>query len=108
MSSPIAVSDASFESDVLQSDLPVLVDFWAPWCAPCRIVGPVVEEIAQDFDGKLKVAKVNTDENTSRANSLGIRGIPTLIVFKDGKEFDRVVGAVPKAQLQQLVERAMA
>lgn len=101
------VTDASFETDVLQSDVPVLVDFWAPWCAPCRIVGPVVEEIAGEYNGKLKVGKVNTDENPTRANSLGIRGIPTLILFKDGKEADRVVGAVPKAMLTQMLDRVI-
>ena len=101
------VTDASFEADVLKSDVPVLVDFWAPWCAPCRIVGPVVEEIAGEYSGKLKVGKVNTDENQMRANSLGIRGIPTLILFKDGKEADRVVGAVPKAMLTQMIDRSI-
>jgi len=102
-----SITDASFEKDVLQSDLPVLVDFWAPWCAPCRIVGPVVEEIASQYNGKLKVGKVNTDEDAMRANMLGIRGIPTLILFKDGKEADRVVGAVPKAMLTQMIDRAI-
>lgn len=101
------VTDASFEADVLNSDVPVLVDFWAPWCAPCRIVGPVVEEIAGEYGGKIKVGKVNTDENQTRAGSLGIRGIPTLILFKDGKEADRVVGAVPKAMLTQMIDRAI-
>ncbi len=101
----LAVSDATFEQDVLKSDVPVLVDFWAPWCAPCRIVGPIVEEIGDEYDGKIKVAKVNTDENPTQATALGIRGIPTLILFKDGAEADRVVGAVPKAMLTQFVER---
>jgi thioredoxin len=105
MATPLAVSDATFEQDVLKSEVPVLVDFWAPWCAPCRIVGPIVEEIAGDFEGKIKVAKVNTDENPTNAGSLGIRGIPTLILFKGGQEADRVVGAVPKAMLTQFVER---
>ncbi|GBE30392.1 MAG TPA: thioredoxin [Bacteroidetes bacterium] len=105
MAQPMAVTDASFDQDVLKSDVPVLVDFWAPWCAPCRIVGPIVEEIAGNYEGKIKVGKVNTDENPNQAGSLGIRGIPTLIIFKDGKEADRVVGAVPKAQLTEFVER---
>jgi thioredoxin 1 len=104
---PVHVTDNSFEADVLNSDIPVLVDFWAPWCAPCRMVGPVVEELAGEYDGKLRVAKVNTDENPNRANELGIRGIPTLIVFKGGKEVDRVVGAVPKQMLTQLVDKAI-
>ena len=103
----MSVTDNSFEQDVLKSDLPVLVDFWAPWCAPCRFVGPVVEEIAGEYDGKIKVGKVNTDDNPNRANSLGIRGIPTLIVFKDGVEAGRVVGAVPKAQLTEMIDKAI-
>ncbi|MBS1261838.1 MAG: Thioredoxin 1 [Calditrichaeota bacterium] len=107
MSEANVVSDATFDDVVLKSDKPVLVDFWAPWCAPCRIVSPIVEEIAQEFEGKLSVAKVNTDENPARANSLGIRGIPTLILFKNGEEADRVVGAMPKAHLKQMVERAI-
>jgi len=104
---PVHVTDNSFEADVLNSDIPVLVDFWAPWCAPCRMVGPVVEELAGEYDGKLRVAKVNTDENPNRANALGIRGIPTLIVFKGGEEVDRVVGAVPKPMLAQMVDKAI-
>lgn len=107
MAEPTHVSDATFEQEILNSDIPVLVDFWAPWCAPCRIVGPIVEEIGSDYDGKIKVAKVNTDENPVRANSLGIRGIPTLILFKNGQEADRVVGAVPKAHLTQMVDRQL-
>ncbi len=105
MAEPTHVSDATFEQEVLQSDVPVLVDFWAPWCAPCRIVGPIVEEIAGDYEGKIKVAKVNTDENPMHANALGIRGIPTLILFKNGQEADRVVGAVPKQHLSMFVDR---
>ncbi len=101
------VSDATFETEVLGSDLPVLVDFWAPWCAPCRIVAPVVEEIADEYDGKLKVAKVNTDDNPNRATQLGIRGIPTLILFNKGEEADRVVGAVPKQALLNMLEKVI-
>ena len=105
---PVHVSDAKFEEIVLKSDVPVLVDFWAPWCAPCRMVAPVLEELAREHTGKITVAKVNTDENQSRAGTLGIRGIPTLIIFKNGSEFERVVGAVPKQVLQQMVDRALA
>lgn len=104
---PFEVTDASFEQDVLQSDQPVLVDFWAPWCAPCRMIAPSVEELAKEYDGKVRFAKVNTDENPTKAGLLGIRGIPTLILFKDGKEADRVVGAVPKNVLNDLITQVL-
>ena len=93
------VTDASFKQDVLESEIPVLVDFWAPWCGPCRMVAPVVEEIAEQYDGKVKVVKVNTDENSNVASKYGIRSIPTLMIFKGGERVDMVVGAVPKTTL---------
>ena len=105
MSSAPAVTDSSFDKDVLQSDLPVLVDFWAPWCGPCRMVAPVVEEISKDFEGKLKVFKLNTDENPNVASQYGIRSIPTLMIFKGGQKVDTVVGAVRKATLSSTLTK---
>ncbi len=99
------VTDESFTTNVLESDLPVLVDFWAPWCGPCRMVGPVVEEIAGIYEGKLKVVKINTDENPGVASQYGIRSIPTLMIFKAGQRVDMVVGAIPKTTLSQTIEK---
>ena len=100
----VNVTDVSFETDVLQSGVPVLVDFWASWCGPCKMVGPIVEELADDFAGKAKVCKLNVDENTKTAQAYGVMSIPTLILFKNGKEVDRVVGFRPKADLAELLE----
>ncbi|MBI2419533.1 MAG: thioredoxin [Ignavibacteriales bacterium] len=94
-------TDTNFSSEVLESKLPVLVDFWAPWCGPCRMVGPVVEELAEKYNGQMKFVKVNTDENQQVALQYGIRSIPTLGIFKDGKVVDGVIGAVPKQHLEQ-------
>lgn len=99
MSSATAVTDASFEQDVLKSEVPVLVDFWAPWCGPCRMVAPIVDEIAKEYAGRVKVLKLNTDENPNIASQYGIRSIPTLMIFKGGEKVDTVVGAVPKGTL---------
>lgn len=105
MSATAAVTDSTFKQEVLDSDLPVLVDFWAPWCGPCRMVAPVVDEISQQYDGRVKVVKVNTDENPTVASQYGIRSIPTLMIFKGGQRVDMVVGAVPKATLSNTLEK---
>ena len=97
---PIHVTDATFDEIVLNASLPALVDFWAPWCGPCRMVAPVVEDLARAYDGRVVIAKVNTDESVQVASQLGIMGIPTLIVFKDGQEVDRVVGYAPQKVLE--------
>lgn len=104
---PVIVTDGTFETLVMQSPLPTLVDFWAPWCVPCRTLSPVVEELGREYAGHLRVAKVNTDENPVWAGRLGIMGIPTLILFKRGREVDRVVGAASKASLRGHIEHML-
>jgi thioredoxin 1 len=101
------VTDKNFSAEVLNADLPVLVDFWATWCAPCRSISPIVEDLAKDFMGKVKVAKLNVDENPGTPSQYGVRGIPTLILFKGGKVVDQITGAVPKSRLVALVEKAL-
>ncbi|NEO13743.1 MULTISPECIES: thioredoxin [unclassified Moorena] len=105
MSNAAPVTDSSFQAEVLESDIPVLVDFWAPWCGPCRMVSPVVDEIAQQYEGQVKVVKLNTDENPKVAGDYGIRSIPTLMIFKGGQRVDMVVGAVPKTTLANTLEK---
>ncbi|WP_204105232.1 MULTISPECIES: thioredoxin [Spirulina sp. CCY15215] len=102
---PAEVSDSTFKQEVLESNVPVLVDFWAPWCGPCRMVAPVVEEIATQYEGQVKVVKLNTDENPDIASQYGIRSIPTLMIFKGGQRVDMVVGAVPKTTLANTLEK---
>ncbi len=101
MNEPIHVNDAAFENTVLKSSIPVIVDFWAPWCAPCKMVAPILDKIAKEFDGKLIVAKVNTDENQEWASRYGVQGIPTMFFIADGKIIHRQVGAVPENTLRE-------
>ncbi|HVE51050.1 MAG TPA: thioredoxin [Casimicrobiaceae bacterium] len=103
-----AVTDSTFKTDVLDAKLPVLVDFWAPWCGPCRAVAPVLEALASEFAGRLKIVKMNVDENQDIPGSLGVRSIPTLVVFKDGKALEGAVGALSAVQLKQFVEPHLA
>jgi thioredoxin 1 len=101
------VTDDSFEREVLQSDLPVLIDFWAPWCGPCKAIAPVVEDLAKEYGGRLKVVKLNVDDNPRTPSQYGVRGIPNLILFKGGKVRDQIVGAVPKAQLVRAISQVV-
>jgi thioredoxin 1 len=103
----MAFTDANFDQEVLQSDIPVLVDFWATWCAPCKAIAPLVDTVADEYAGKVKVGKVNVDENQATPGKFGVRGIPTLILFKGGAVVDQIVGAVPKSQLDALLAKAL-
>ena len=100
---PVTVDDATFQAEVLSSDKPVLVDFWAIWCGPCKMIAPYVEELATEYDGKLKVAKMDVDANPQTAMKLGIRSIPTLMIFKGGQVVEQIIGAVPKRHLIEKV-----
>jgi len=102
---PIEVTDANFKSEVLESTIPVLVDFWAEWCGPCKMIAPVVEQIATEYSGKLKVGKVDVDSNQQTAMQFGIRSIPTLLIFKNGKVVEQIVGAVPKPALADKISK---
>ncbi len=99
------VSDASFEQDVLKSDLPVLVDYWAEWCGPCKMIAPILDEVSKDYDGRLQVAKVNVDENPAVPGKYGIRGIPTLMLFRNGQQVAIKVGALSKSQLTLFLDQ---
>jgi len=108
MGHPINVTDSDFEDQVVNADTPVLVDFWADWCAPCKMIAPIVEELAEEFDGKVKFTKLDVDSNPKSAMTYGIRGIPTLLIFKGGQPVDQIVGAVPKKALKSKIEAAIA
>ena len=108
MSSTREVTDATFDSDVMKGDLPTLVDFWAPWCGPCRMVAPLVEELGEEYAGKVNFFKMNTDENPSVPSKYGIRSIPSLLIFKDGELKDTIVGFRPKSDLKKRLEAALS
>ena len=107
MTAPRPVTDSDFEQEVLEADTPVLVDFWAEWCAPCKMVAPVLDDLANEYDGKIKFTKVDVDTNPQTAMKYGIRSIPTLLVFKGGSPVDQVVGAVPKAVIKKRLDSAL-
>ena len=103
----IEITDSSFKSEVIESEIPVLVDFWAPWCGPCKTVAPVLDELANEYEGKVKIVKLNVDENQSTATEFGIKSIPTLIIFKSGKAVDQTMGAQPKENLKQMIDKSL-
>lgn len=104
---PVTLTDSNFESEVIKSDVPVLIDFWATWCGPCKAIAPIVEDLAKEYDGKVKIGKVDVDNNQQTAIKYGIRSIPTILIFKNGQVNDTIVGAVPKAQIVQKLNAAL-
>jgi thioredoxin 1 len=103
----LEISDANFKSEVIESLMPVLVDFWAPWCGPCKMIAPVLDELAKEYEGKIKIVKLNVDDNQGTATEFGIKGIPTLILFKDGKVLEQTIGAQSKELLKKMVEKSL-
>ena len=108
MASPQVVTDDTFQVEVIESETPVLVDFWADWCAPCKMIAPIVDDLAEEYDGKVKFAKMDVDSNPNTPMTYGVRGIPTLLIFNGGSPVDQVVGAVPKAALKGRIDKAIA
>ena len=108
MGKPLAVTDAEFEREVLEAELPVLVDFWAEWCGPCHTIAPILEELADEYDGRVKFVKLDTEENFDTADRYGIRSLPTMLVFKDGQRVDQIMGAHPKKELVRTLEKVLA
>ncbi len=106
-SEPLHVSDATFDDEILKSDIPAMVDFWAAWCGPCRAIAPVVEELARDYQGKVKVAKMNVDENARTPAKYGIRAVPTLIIFKGGQVLEQITGAVSRSLIENALKKAL-
>ena len=104
----LKITDSNFDSEVIKSNIPVLVDFWAEWCGPCRIVGPILDDLAPAYAGKLKIGKLNVDESQDSPSKFGVMNIPTMIIFKNGKETERIVGAMSKIELQKKIDRALA
>ena len=104
---PVTITDSNFESEVIKSNIPVLIDFWATWCGPCKAIAPIVEDLAKEYDGKIKIGKVDVDDNQQTAIKYGVRSIPTLLLFKEGKVNDMIVGAVPKMQIVKKLESAL-
>jgi len=105
--SVLEINDDNFEAEVIKSDKLTLVDFWAPWCGPCKIIGPVLDELAGEYEGKVKFTKLNVDDNPSSASNYGVRGIPTMILFKDGEAQNQIVGAVPKSELEKAIKESL-
>ena len=108
MSDPVVITDDNFQQEVLDSDIPVMVDFWADWCQPCKMIAPSVAQVADEYDGKVKVGKLDVDSNPRTSTALNIRGIPALLIFNEGKPIDQIIGAVPKSIIQKKLDEALA